>query len=53
MDGIVRLAGKLIVDYGLPTLLASVLGVALLNWLITVARLIWRQRLAHKILQVT
>jgi MFS family permease len=47
------LAGKLIVDYGLPTLLASVLGVAVLNWLITVARLIWRQRLAHKILQVT
>ncbi|KQM46977.1 MFS transporter [Pseudomonas sp. Leaf15] len=51
--GFPLLAGKLIVDYGLPTLLASVLGVALFNWLITVARLIWRQRSAHKILQVS
>jgi MFS family permease len=46
------LAGRIIVDYGLPTLLLSVMAVALLNWLITVARLIWRRAAAHKILQV-
>ena len=50
--GFPLLAGKIIVDSGLPTLLASVLAVALFNWLITVARLIWRQRSANKILQV-
>ncbi len=38
---------------GMGVLLASVLGVALFNWLITVARLIWRQRSAHKALQVS
>ncbi|WP_439864298.1 MFS transporter [Pseudomonas antarctica] len=50
--GFPLLAGKLIVDYGLPTLLAVVVGVASLNWLITVARLIHRRSRAHKILQV-
>ncbi|WP_448650005.1 MFS transporter [Pseudomonas fluorescens] len=46
------LAGRIIVDYGLPTLLAIVLGVAAFNWLITLARLVWRSASAHKILQV-
>ncbi|WP_294736636.1 MFS transporter [uncultured Pseudomonas sp.] len=47
------LAGKVIVEYGMPTLLMSVLAVASLNWLITVARLIWRRIASHKILQAT
>ncbi|MFJ2408503.1 MFS transporter [Pseudomonas sp. NPDC087814] len=51
--GFPLLAGKLIVEYGMPTLLISVLAVALLNWLITVARLIWRRISSHKILQAT
>lgn len=51
--GFPLLAGKLIVEQGMPTLLASVLGIALLNWLITVARLIWRRVSQNKILQVT
>ncbi|QOQ75883.1 MFS transporter [Pseudomonas poae] len=46
------LAGQIIVDHGLPTLLAIVVGVALFNWLIAVARLVWRSVSAHKILQV-
>ena len=37
------LAGKLIVEYGLPTLLLSVVAAALLNWLIAVARLLARR----------
>ena len=32
-------------------MLVSVLAVALFNWLITVARLIWRRVSAHKNLQ--
>ncbi|QQD51960.1 MFS transporter [Pseudomonas fluorescens BBc6R8] len=51
--GFPLLAGKVIVEYGMPTLLMSVLAVALLNWLITVARLIWRRISSHKILQAT
>lgn len=51
--GFPLLAGMLIVEHGVPTLLASVLGIALLNWLITVLRLIWRRVSKHKILQVT
>ncbi|SDU40261.1 MFS transporter [Pseudomonas yamanorum] len=51
--GFPLLAGKVIVEYGMPTLLMSVLAVALLNWLITVARLIWRRIAPHKILQAT
>lgn len=51
--GFPLLAGKLIVEQGVPTLLASVLGIALLNWLITLARLIWRRVAKHKILQVS
>ncbi|AKS08576.1 MFS transporter [Pseudomonas trivialis] len=47
------LAGKLIVDYGLSTLMMSVLAVATCNWLISVARLAWRRVSSHKILQVT
>jgi MFS family permease len=51
--GFPLLAGKVIVEYGMPTLLMSVLAVASLNWLITVARLIWRRIASHKILQAT
>ncbi|NWC91723.1 MULTISPECIES: MFS transporter [unclassified Pseudomonas] len=51
--GFPLLAGKVIVEYGMPTLLMSVLAVALLNWLITVARLVWRRISSHKILQAT
>lgn len=51
--GFPLLAGQMIVKYGLPTLLLSVAAVALLNWLITVVRLIWRRASAHKILQVS
>ncbi|MHA3738847.1 MFS transporter [Pseudomonas sp. Eth.TT006] len=40
--GFPLLAGKIIVEHGLPTLLLAVLGVALMNWLITVGRLLWR-----------
>lgn len=46
------LAGWIIVDFGLPALMLSVLAVALGNWLISVARLIWRRATSHKILQV-
>ncbi|MFT0473665.1 MFS transporter [Pseudomonas antarctica] len=47
------LAGKIIVDYGMPVLMLSLLVIAALNWLITVARLIRRHLSAHKILQVS
>jgi hypothetical protein len=40
--GFPLLAGKIIVEYGMLTLLLTVLSVALLNWLITVGRLVWR-----------
>ena len=50
--GFPLLAGRIIVDYGLPTLLMCVITVAFFNWLITVVRLIWRRASAHKILQV-
>ncbi|MCS4312093.1 MFS family permease [Pseudomonas sp. BIGb0381] len=46
------LAGWIIVDFGLPALMLSVLAVALGNWLISLARLAWRQAASHKILQV-
>jgi predicted MFS family arabinose efflux permease len=36
------LAGKVIVEHGLATMLGILLGVAVLNWSITVARLVWR-----------
>ncbi len=45
------LAGWIIVDFGLPALMLSVLAVATGNWLISVARLAWRRATAHKILQ--
>ncbi|MFL1490302.1 MFS transporter [Pseudomonas antarctica] len=47
------LAGKIIVDYGMPVLMLSLLVIAALNWLITLARLIRRRLSAHKILQVS
>lgn len=51
--GFPMLAGRIIVEYGLQSLLLSVTAVALLNWLISLARLIWRRASAHKILQVS
>jgi MFS family permease len=41
--GFPLLAGKIIVEQGMATLLLTVLAVALVNWLITVARLLWRR----------
>jgi len=46
------LAGWIIVEFGLPALMLSVLAVALGNWLISLARLAWRRAASHKILQV-
>lgn len=51
--GFPLLAGKLIVEHGMASLLTAVLSVALLNWLITVGRLIWRRVSPHKILHLT
>lgn len=50
--GFPLLAGHIIVTYGLPSLLLSLVAVALFNWLITLARLIWRRASPHKILQL-
>lgn len=50
--GFPLLAGKIIVEYGLSTLMLCVLAIAALNWMITLARLIARRLSAHKILQV-
>ncbi len=47
--GFPLLAGKMIVEQGLPTLLLTVLAVALLNWSITVGRLLWRWATASKL----
>ncbi|NBF01282.1 MFS transporter [Pseudomonas sp. Fl5BN2] len=41
--GFPLLAGRIIVDAGMQTLLFTVLGIALLNWLITLGRLGWRR----------
>ncbi len=41
--GFPLLAGKIIVEHGMSTLLLTVLLVALANWLITLGRLLWRQ----------
>jgi MFS family permease len=41
--GFPLLAGKIIVEQGMATLLLTLLAVALVNWLITVARLLWRR----------
>ncbi|MDB5997881.1 MAG: transporter [Pseudomonas sp.] len=49
--GFPLLAGKIIVEQGMKTLLLTVLIVALLNWLITVGRLIWRRLRAARSVQ--
>ncbi|OOQ43639.1 MFS transporter [Pseudomonas fluorescens] len=49
--GFPLLAGKIIVEQGMPTLLLTVLAVASLNWLITVGRLIWRRATAVRALE--
>ena len=49
--GFPLLAGKIIVEQGMPTLLLTVLAVASLNWLITVGRLIWRRATAIRALE--
>lgn len=41
--GFPLLAGKVIVDSGMSVMLTILLGVALLNWSITVGRLVWRR----------
>jgi MFS family permease len=41
--GFPLLAGKIIVEHGMATLLLTVLAVAFMNWLITVGRLLWRR----------
>ena len=47
------LAGKIIVDFGLATMMLSVLVIAAFNWAITVARVIARRVSAHKVIQVS
>ena len=49
--GFPLLAGRIIVEHGIVTLLLTLLTVALLNWLITVGRLIWRHVSRIKTLQ--
>jgi MFS family permease len=49
--GFPLLAGKIIVEQGMATLLLTVLAVAVLNWLISVGRLVWRRAVTHKALQ--
>jgi len=49
--GFPLLAGKIIVEQGMATLLLTVLAVASLNWLITVGRLIWRRATAVRALE--
>lgn len=49
--GFPLLAGKVIVEYGMSSLLMGVLAVASFNWLITVGRLIWRRVSPQKTLQ--
>ena len=49
--GFPLLAGKIIVEQGMPTLLLTVLAVALLNWLISAGRLLWRWGQGEKIPQ--
>jgi MFS family permease len=49
--GFPLLAGKIIVEQGMATLLLTVLAVASFNWLITVGRLIWRRVTTTKALQ--
>jgi MFS family permease len=49
--GFPLLAGKIIVEQGMPTLLLTVLAIASLNWLITVGRLIWRSATAVSALE--
>jgi hypothetical protein len=41
--GFPLLAGKIIVEHSMATLLLTVLAVALINWLITLGRLLWRR----------
>ena len=49
--GFPLLAGKIIVEHGMATLLLTVMAVASLNWLITVGRLLWRRMSMAKALQ--
>lgn len=49
--GFPLLAGRIIVEQGMPALLLTVLAVALVNWLITVGRLIRRWMTVDNVLQ--
>lgn len=44
--GFPLLAGKVIVNYGMPALLYIILVIALCNWSITLARIVWRRTMA-------
>lgn len=46
--GFPLLAGKIIVEQGMPTLLLTVLAVACFNWLISVGRLVYRRTSSAK-----
>lgn len=45
------LAGRIIVEHGMTTLLYTVLGVAIVNWLITAGRLLWRRFVSAEALE--
>ncbi|MGE7960105.1 MFS transporter [Pseudomonas sp. NPDC089530] len=49
--GFPLLAGRIIVEQGMSSLLLTVLAVAALNWLISVGRLLWRGLNRDKVLQ--
>jgi len=49
--GFPLLAGTIIVEHGMATLLLTLLVIAVLNWLITLGRLIWRRTVSGKALQ--
>jgi len=51
--GFPLLAGRIIVEQGMSALLFTVLGVALVNWSISVGRLLWRRVTVGKALQNT
>lgn len=42
------LAGKIIIVQGVSMMLLILLGVSLLNWAITLGRLVWRKALTQK-----
>jgi hypothetical protein len=49
--GFPLLAGKIIVEQGMANLLLTVIAIALLNWLITLGRLMWRRACLTRAMQ--